>query len=105
MIGSIFTFKPVQVPCAIKPGMVYTVCLTDLEFAFIRQFEKASKAEHLKENRSAFEMTDISDLIMKGLLTTTEGTGMVYYELTYLGKKLVRTIINSKDQPEELLAP
>lgn len=97
MSGLTFNFNPVQIPCLIKPGMVYTVCLTELEFSFLRKFEKASKTEILKERRATFETTNLTALVMKGLLTITEGVGLVHYELTYLGKKLVHAITTSNN--------
>ena len=85
-------FKPIQIPCEIRKDFVFIYCLTAEEFQFLRNFGSSPALTCPIEQRAAFEFTDLTDLVEKGILTIRNGIVDTYYSLTSAGKKLLEML-------------
>lgn len=81
-------FKHIQIPCELRKGFTFIICLDEDELAFIRKFEIQQAI-----STAATQPVDLAtNLAVKGLLTVTTGCTNTYYGLTQVGRKLINTI-------------
>lgn len=81
-------FKHIQIPCELRKGFTFIVCLDEDELAFIRKFE----IQQAFSTTATQPIDFAANLAEKGLITVTTGCTNTYYGLTQVGRKLISTI-------------
>ena len=86
------TFKPIKVPCEIRKDVTFVYCFLPEELLFLSKFDTSATVSCPKQQRKKFEVTDLTDLVEKGLLAVSEGAVDIYYSLTAAGRRLIEIL-------------